>query len=208
MYKSKTIFFTYNIILLLSLLSGCTKEKTQIHKQSFLSKAQKAKDTASIKAFDLDHNDMTTFALDQNQSQRSQTTTNQQQSNLFSWENLAAENTKQEFKKLIFNFDRYTLEQNQQKELKHNIKQAKKMIKDGKTIVIEGHACHSAGSAIYNLALSEKRARHVAKKLADAGIDPTRIKIAPRGHEMPIVKNGNREEQAINRRVELFAIDN
>ena len=81
------------------------------------------------------------------------------------------------------------------------------MIKQGKTIVIEGHACHSAGSAIYNLALSEKRARHVAQKFAEAGIDSCNIKIAPRGQEMPIVKEGNRKQQAPNRRVEIFAID-
>ena len=81
------------------------------------------------------------------------------------------------------------------------------MIKKGKNIVVEGHACHSAGSAIYNLALSEKRARYAAKKMTNSGTDSKYIKIAPRGHEMPIIKDGNREAQTVNRRVEIFAID-
>ena len=81
------------------------------------------------------------------------------------------------------------------------------MIKHGKIIVIEGHACHSAGSRAYNMALSERRARFAASRFSEAGISSTDIKIAPRGQEMPIVKGGGRQEQAPNRRVEIFAID-
>ncbi len=79
------------------------------------------------------------------------------------------------------------------------------MIKQGKTIVIEGHSCNSAGSRTYNLALSEKRARAVAAEFEKAGIEKNKIKIAPRGTEELLV-DGNKEEQSVNRRVVLFAI--
>ena len=57
------------------------------------------------------------------------------------------------------------------------------------------------------MTLSEQRAKFIATQFIDAGIDKANIKIAARGQEMPIVKGGNREHQAVNRRVEVFAID-
>ena len=81
------------------------------------------------------------------------------------------------------------------------------MIKLGKVIVVEGHACDSAGSAIYNMALSERRAKFIALQFTQAGIEKMNIKIAARGQEMPVHNGGNRHEQAVNRRVEVYAID-
>ncbi len=217
----KSISFLYIFCLfIITCFGGCSshkKEQPELHKQSFFSKVKekyknkhKTPSDEPINAFDLDNDSMKTFALDDKLEQHQQTSTPAHQStssnSLFAWEQLAAEETKDVFKKLFFDFDHYILQPNQQTDLKTNVKHAKKMIKQGKTIVIEGHACHSAGSAIYNLALSEKRARHIAKKFADAGIDAKHIKIAPRGHEMPIRKGGTRAEQAVNRRVEVFAI--
>lgn len=210
-------------IALVAILGGCKKKSSDQSKKSFFSKV-KDKSSSELKTvsdeavgeFNLDDDEMKTFALDDNLSQHSSTTEQSNtlgrlsptsQNNLFSWEQLAADENKQEFKRLFFLFNHYVLEPNQMKDLKYDIKQAKKMIAEGKTLVIEGHACHSEGSAAYNLALSEKRARHVAKHFAKAGIDPAIIKIAPRGQEMPLRRGGNREEQAINRRVEIFAID-
>lgn len=220
--QNKTHLLHGFLLLVLTALSGCgrKKESSNQHKTPFFSKTRhKHKQkrhqevpAEAVKAFDLDDDSMKTFALDDKLEQQPATVptsspTQQEKNSLFSWENLAAEESKNAFRKLIFEFDSYGLQPNQQADLKHNIKQAKRMIREGKKIVIEGHACHSAGSAIYNLALSEKRARHVAKKFADAGIDAKHIKIAPRGHEMPIVQGGSRAEQAANRRVEIFAID-
>ena len=81
------------------------------------------------------------------------------------------------------------------------------MINTGKIIVTEGHACDSAGSAVYNMTLSQHRAEFIAKKFTDAGIDKANIKIAARGQEMPVHKGGNKHQQAVNRRVEVYAID-
>lgn len=215
MYKTNLYHITIALFALIPLLSGCKKDKPKIHKQSFFSKikdknSHKASTPAeAVKAFDISEDSIKSFALDDKLPQHTSALPqrNSNQNKLLEWENLSAEESKNEFKRLTFEFNSYALQSDQQKELRHNIKHAKKMIKNGKTIVIEGHACHSAGSAIYNLALSEKRARHVAKSFAKSGIDAKHIKIAPRGHEMPIIKSGNREEQAINRRVEIFGID-
>lgn len=218
MQKPYLSYLSIICVAMVPFFSGCNKKKSDQSKKPFFSKVKdKSKDKSkkgtndeSVNAFDLDDEDMKTFALDDNLTQHKASDNSSQNSgknNLFSWEQLAADESKQDFKRLFFEFDSYILQPSQHKDLKFDIKQAKKMISEGKTIVIEGHACHSEGSAVYNLALSEKRARHVAKHFADAGIDPKVIKIAPRGQEMPLVKDGNRQQQAPNRRVEIFAID-
>lgn len=208
-------FATISLCALLA-VSGCSKksEHSKPHKKttSLKTKHKKSHDSTAheaIKAFDLDNDSMKTFALDDklDQHQKHTPTPPANTNQLFAWENIASEESKDSFKKLPFEFDSYSLQKENLDDLKHNIKQAKKMSKQNKKLVVEGHACHSAGSAIYNLALSEKRARHVAKLLADAGVNPANIKIAPRGQEMPIRKGGTRAEQAVNRRAELFAID-
>ncbi|MBP7854363.1 OmpA family protein [Candidatus Babeliales bacterium] len=210
--STKSIFVC---LALLSILGGCGKKDQKserglkVDKKS--KKATKHKG-GPVNPFDLDTDSMQTFALDdqlsKHQNDSKTKRSNQEQSPLFSWENLNAEESKQhQFKTLYFEFDKDALKPEQQAMLRHDIDEAKKMIKKGKLIVIEGHACHSAGSAIYNLAISERRARYVAQKFAEAGIDAANIKIAPRGIEMPVRKGGNREEQWVNRRVEIYAID-
>lgn len=216
MQKSHIPYLSIFFVALIGLFSGCKKDKTDGSKKPFFSRMKdkqtnKTAESAdqTISAFDLDDTDMKSFALENKLPAHDATSTAPEQptkNNLFSWEQVGAEDSKNEFKKLFFEFDSYFLKPTQLANLKYDIKQAKKAIKEGKTLVIEGHACHSAGSAAYNLALSEKRARHVASEFAKAGIDSKNIKIAARGQEMPIRKGGNKEEQAVNRRVEIFAI--
>ena len=78
-------------------------------------------------------------------------------------------------------------------------------------MVIEGHSCHSAGSAVYNLALSEKRAKALADRLVAGGVPSQNIKVVGRGQEVPAVVEGkavtgDRKEQAPNRRDEVRVI--
>jgi len=79
-------------------------------------------------------------------------------------------------------------------------------IHEGAVFVIEGHACNSAGSAEYNMMLSEKRAQNVRKMLVKRGIPSKRLKIVGRGFEMCKVPHGTREQQAPNRRVEIYEL--
>jgi peptidoglycan-associated lipoprotein len=208
-------FFLLSIILV-TFLGGCKKNQksTDDSKQSFFSKVhnkmKRGKKGTNVDPFDLDQDSMKTFALDDQLSKHqtdSKTATKTSDNPLFSWENLNAEESRHQFKTIYFEFDKDTLKPEQHSSLTYDIDEAKKMIKAGKIIVIEGHACHSAGSAIYNLALSERRARTIAEKFAEAGIDSSNIKIAPRGQEMPVRKGGSKSDQWVNRRVEIYAID-
>lgn len=201
-------------VVLISCLGGCKKNK-KVSQGSDLSSVKKsgknkhAKNLGeNVDAFDLDQDALKTFALDDSlASHKTSGKTVSSDNPLFSWENVNAEESKHQFKTLYFEFDKDILTPAQHASLMFDEQEAKKMIKDGKMIVIEGHACHSAGSAIYNLALSERRARYIAQKFAEAGIDASNIKIAPRGQEMPVRKGGTKAEQWVNRRVEIYALD-
>jgi len=109
------------------------------------------------------------------------------------------------FKTLYFGFDRYAIRPDQKPTLAFNSKRARELIRKGNRIVIEGHACNSAGSNEHNMLLSERRAEAVAKQFVKDGIDKKHITTVGRGSEMRIVPSGNREQQAPNRRVELYA---
>lgn len=122
-----------------------------------------------------------------------------------------------DFKAIYFDFDRCGIKQTQQQNLAYDIQAVKKLVDEQVAvghahpdvkIIVEGHACHSAGSALYNLALSEKRAKIVSDRLVAAGVSREHIKIVGRGQEMPAMVNGkvvtgNREEQWPNRRAEF-----
>lgn len=109
------------------------------------------------------------------------------------------------FQTLYFNFDSYSIKPDQKKTLAENTKIAKDLASKGYEIVVEGHACDSAGSPHYNLMLSEDRAAVVADHFADQKINSTKIHTVGRGAEMRIVPHGDRVQQAPNRRVEIYA---
>ncbi|MCK5632633.1 OmpA family protein, partial [bacterium] len=67
---------------------------------------------------------------------------------------------KDSFKNVYFDFDKEDVEKDQEEYISHNVEVAQKLIEEGEnpTITIEGHACSSAGSRAYNLAISNNRA--------------------------------------------------
>lgn len=107
------------------------------------------------------------------------------------------------FMTIYFDFDRYNIKPDQRKALDKNLSVAKDLSNKGYEIVIEGHACDFAGSPHYNLFLSEDRAKAVADYLEQNGV--SKISTVGRGAEMCIVPHGSKEEQAPNRRVEIYA---
>lgn len=120
-------------------------------------------------------------------------------------------------KAVYFDFDRYSVRADQEPVIEKDIACAQKTLAsesvDGAqpTVVVEGHACHSAGSDIYNLAISEKRAKVVADRFVNSGISRENIKVVGRGTHVPAIINGkevtgDRAQQAPNRRVEVHAI--
>lgn len=120
------------------------------------------------------------------------------------WEERRAAQAKHGFKVIYFDFGQYEIRADQAAALKHDVAAVKKLISQGYDIVVEGHACNSAGSEAYNLQLSADRAKSVKKHLVGQGIPAERIKTVGRGFEMCVVPAGNREQQSSNRRVEFY----
>jgi outer membrane protein OmpA-like peptidoglycan-associated protein len=125
-------------------------------------------------------------------------------------------NKNSELKPVYFGFNEDTINTTQEPVVAYDANQIQKLFAKEQeknpdatlTIVVEGHACHSAGSALYNMALSEKRAKALQDRLVASGISRNAIKIVGRGQEVPAVVNGavvtgNREQQAPNRRYEI-----
>lgn len=210
--------YIHIFLCLLVITTGCAKKKNKpslnnqpATKKSHIKESKKSSFDENLDAFALDDDTLHNFAQDKNtpaQKEDSSTKKSSKPNSIFQWEDVAVDQSKQDFKTIYFEFDKYKINKEQQAALQANIDHAKKMIGTGKVIVIEGHACDSAGSAIYNMTLSEQRAKFIATQCMDAGIDKVHIKIAARGQEMPIAKGGNKHQQSVNRRVEIFAIDN
>lgn len=121
------------------------------------------------------------------------------------------------FDVVYFDYDSVRISKKQKKHVAKNARLAKKVIEQGRrkghnpTLVVEGHSCHSAGTAAYNLALSERRAKVLADQIASAGVPRDAIKIVGRGQEIPAViagkvVDGDRTAQWPNRRDEIRVI--
>lgn len=210
--RDKMKKYIHIFLCLTILLAGCTKKKNNItsknlnnSKKSQSKNSKKSSFDENLEAFALDDDALHNFAHEKNTASQSETS---KEGNMFAWQNATVDQSKQDFKTIYFEFDKYKITDEQEAHLQADIEYAQKMIGLGKIIVIEGHACDSAGSAVYNMTLSEKRAKFIANKFTEAGIDKAHIKIAARGQEMPVHKGGNKHQQAVNRRVEVFAIDN
>lgn len=116
---------------------------------------------------------------------------------------------------VYFGFNKYGVTKDQRVIVEADAKAVKEILKNldsDSLIVIEGHACSSAGTPSYNVQLSEKRADYVANLLKMHGVDASRIKIVGRGQEMPAIVDGrpvigSREEQWPNRRVEIRVVE-
>ena len=108
----------------------------------------------------------------------------------------------EDFEPIYYNFDKHDIRADQRETHKRNIERAKKVSKKRKKIVVEGHACSSAGSETYNLLKSQDRTKTVGRDLGDEGVEYTAV---GRGTSMPKV-SGDRDQQAPNRRTEMFAI--
>ena len=108
------------------------------------------------------------------------------------------------FDTVYFDFDKSDLRQDARDAISKN---ATFMLKSNTSIKIkiEGH-CDERGSAEYNLALGERRAKSVQQYLLTLGVQPDRLAVISYGKEKPAVQGDNEEAWAKNRRAE-FVID-
>lgn len=122
--------------------------------------------------------------------------------------------SKQDYKVVYFDFDNAALRKDQEENVAFDVTRIQQSLADAQkrgikpVVIIEGHACHSAGSKTYNLALSEVRAKSLLEALVAAGVNPEYIKIVGRGDELPAMVDGkpctgSREQQWPNRRDEI-----
>lgn len=72
----------------------------------------------------------------------------------------------------------------------------------GQRMILEGHA-DERGSREYNIALSEQRAKSVARAMEMQGVSPTQLDIVSYGEEKPAVEGFDESAWGQNRRVEL-----
>lgn len=108
------------------------------------------------------------------------------------------------FETVYFDFDKSDLRQDARNVLAKNAEILMKSRK-GDKIKIEGH-CDERGSAEYNLALGERRAKSALQYLVTLGVQPERLSIISYGKEKPAVQGTGEEAWAKNRRAE-FTID-
>jgi len=100
-------------------------------------------------------------------------------------------------KDVFFSFDRNAIREDQQAALTENIGWLK--ANPGAKITIEGH-CDERGTAEYNLALGERRAKAAKDYLVKAGIATDRISVISYGKERPFVLGHDESAWKWNRR--------
>lgn len=123
---------------------------------------------------------------------------------------------KKSFKTVYFDFDKYTIRKDQEEHVQDNIALAKELLTKNndqtpKEIIVNGHSDDSAGSDVYNMILSERRAQALADRLVANNIPRESIKIVGRGSSIPAIINGkavkgDRVQQAPNRRDEIRVV--
>jgi peptidoglycan-associated lipoprotein len=105
--------------------------------------------------------------------------------------------------KIYFDFDSANLSDSARKTLSKNA--AALMKETSAKIGIEGN-CDERGSAEYNLALGERRAKAAQQYLVALGVKPDRLVTISYGKEKPAVQGDNEAAWAKNRRDEFVVI--
>ncbi len=104
------------------------------------------------------------------------------------------------FEDVYFDFDRSSLRPEAQRLLDDAV--AKLRANPTKNLIIEGHTCN-IGTAEYNLALGERRAKSVQDYMTSRGIPASRLETRSYGEEQPKFDNAREETRRLNRRAAL-----
>ena len=105
-------------------------------------------------------------------------------------------------KDVFFNFDKAAIRDDQKAALNDNVGWLKG--NTGAKVLVEGH-CDERGTAEYNLALGERRAKAVKDYLVAAGIAADRISTITYGKERPFVLGHDESAWKWNRRAHFVA---
>jgi peptidoglycan-associated lipoprotein len=108
------------------------------------------------------------------------------------------------FETVYFDFDKSDLRQDARDVLSKNAELILKSLA-GDKIKIEGH-CDERGSAEYNLALGENRAKSALKYLTTLGVKAENLSIISYGKEKPAAQGSDEAAWAKNRRAEFVIV--
>lgn len=108
------------------------------------------------------------------------------------------------FETVYFDFDKADLRQDARDVLSKNADILLKSM-SGAKIQVEGH-CDERGSAEYNLALGENRAKAAVKYLTTLGVKADTLSVISYGKEKPAVKGNDEAAWAKNRRAEFVVV--
>ena len=117
-----------------------------------------------------------------------------------------------ELSPLYFDYNKKQVRDDQQEKLAENIAAIKDELDAAKLegtsahVVVEGHTDSIYRSKQYNFAVSEGRAKEVANQLVAYGIEEDDIKTVGRGSQMLLREDGNKDDQWMNRRVEMHVV--
>jgi outer membrane protein OmpA-like peptidoglycan-associated protein len=104
------------------------------------------------------------------------------------------------FEDVYFDFDRYSLTDAATRVLAQAVETL--LANPTLRIRIEGHTCN-IGTAEYNLALGDRRARSVMQYLVANGITADRLTTVSFGEESPKFDNAREETRRLNRRAAM-----
>ncbi len=116
---------------------------------------------------------------------------------------LSASQLQSELNKIYFDFDSADLSESARGTLTKNAEVLKKQ--NSAKIRIEGN-CDERGSAEYNLALGERRAKSAQQYLINLGVKADRLSIISYGKEKPAVQGSDEAARAKNRRDEFVVV--
>lgn len=116
----------------------------------------------------------------------------------------AAAPVENKFEAVYFDFDKSDLRQDARDVLSKN---AELILKSstGIKVKIEGH-CDERGSAEYNLALGERRAKSALTYLTTLGVNAEKLSVVSYGKEKPAVSGNDESAWAKNRRAEFVIV--
>jgi peptidoglycan-associated lipoprotein len=123
---------------------------------------------------------------------------------IFAQKSLEELNAEKPLEMIHFDFDEYTIRDDQETVLQDNAQWLKKW--ESARVLIEGH-CDERGTEEYNLALGEKRAKAVQDFLISMGIDVDRMETISYGKSQPLDPGHNETAWAKNRRAEFTVIE-
>ena len=106
-------------------------------------------------------------------------------------------------KATYFEYDQYTITEDQKDNLKSSADYLKKNPK--MKVQLEGHT-DERGTNEYNQGLGDRRASSVKKYLLDLGVDSTRVSTVSYGEERPAASGGNEGAWKKNRRAEFAVV--